>query len=233
MRVRVLLAAAVLTATASIGVAQDCQGSRVVGSYRGIGWGGGYTNGGVVYSPPVSPMYASGTVIGGPVYVNGSSAPTMMIERPRYYGGIFPRRAVYAPPPVPMAPPVTTVTTSPAPTTTSGTTTTNGTTTGTTTSPATTVTAGTTIVPTTTTSGVVTSGYVVPANGTTTVMPAGYSYSRPFFRTRGMYYTSPNVPVAGTTYYTTPGTVIDSGYVYPQSGSGMYFGGWRFGSRWR
>jgi hypothetical protein len=246
MRVRVLLAVGVLSATASVGVAQDCQGSRVGGYFRGMASGGGYTTGGVVSSAPVSPMYASGTVIGGPVYVNGSSAPTMTTERPRYFGGMFRRRAVYAPQPMPITPPVVTTTTNgttttPVPATTSGTATTTGTTTGTTTSPGTIVTSGTTIAPATTTSGVITSGYVVPANGTTTGMPAGYTYSRPFFRGRWMSYTTPaNTYVSGTTYSTTPvtvsttpGTVIDTGYVYPQYGSGMYFGGWRFGSRWR
>src|SRR5262245_1869701 len=227
MRVRVLLAVAVLTAAASVGGAQDCPGSRI----------GGYATGGVVYSTPVSPMYASGAVIGGPVYVNGSPAPTMVTERPRYFGGMFRRRAVYAPAPMPIAPPVATTTTTgttPVPATTSGTATTNGTTTGTTTTPGVIVSSGTTITPATTTPPGITTGSVMTANGTTTVAPPAYTYSRPFFRGRWMSYTGPTTYVSGTTYYTTPGTsVMDSGYVYPQPVSGTYFGGWRFGSRWR
>ncbi|HKB03131.1 MAG TPA: hypothetical protein VKD90_12975 [Gemmataceae bacterium] len=97
---------------------------------------------------------------------------------------------------------------------------------------ATTITTGTG----TTSDGVITGGYVMPATGTTTVMPATYTtYERmgPFGR---RYYTTPMME--GTTYYTAPGSVMPASYVvpavtptyyYPQYNTGRYYGFGGFG----
>jgi hypothetical protein len=102
--------------------------------------------------------------------------------------------------------------------------------------------AATTTIPGTgtTSEGVITGGYVMPATGTTTVMPATcYTYERtgPFGR---RYYTTPMME--GTTYSTAPGSVMPATYVvpattptyyYPQYNTGRYFGFGGFGFRMR
>src|SRR5439155_7769422 len=63
--------------------------------------------------------------------------------------------------------------------------------------------AGATTTPATTSDGVIAGSYVVPSTSTTTVMPAAYTYTTPF----GQYYSTP-MYMNGTTYYSTPGTVM-------------------------
>jgi len=167
--------------------------------------------------PANTPTYMSGTVIGGPMF-----AATPMYGGPTYSVversgplGFFRWRTVEPTATVMPAPIMTAPTTSnvmPA--------------------SATTITTGTG----TTSDGVITGGYVMPATGTTTVMPATYTtYERmgPFGR---RYYTTPMME--GTTYYTAPGSVMPANYVvpavtptyyYPQYNTGRYYGFGGFG----
>jgi hypothetical protein len=85
-----------------------------------------------------------------------------------------------------------------------------------------------------TTGGVITSGYVVPPDGTVTVVPARYTW-RPFFSSRwlvdpGATYATPGSVAPAT--YVVPRTTTRS-YYYPRYGTSGYFGWSGFGFGWR
>jgi hypothetical protein len=170
---------------------------------------------------PTAPMPMTG------VSTSGYIVPpqTTFVERTGPFG--FTRRRMMMTTPAPIMPAAaTTVTPMPA-------------------SPCPTVTpaAGTTLPPATAAmpmpaTGVTTSGYIVPPAGTVTVVPAQYSFSRPFFR-RGSYYSSPMFMSNGTSM---PGTVTaatyavpqtTTGYYYPQYSTGRFFNWSGFGFGWR
>ena len=169
---------------------------------------------------------ASGTTVMPMPAMPAVTPTTTVIERTGPFGLFRRRVTVAAPTPIMPAPVIATPAMTITPT------------------PAVIPASGATTAPmpaTTTTTGVVTGSYVVPPTGTVTVVPAQYSYSRPFFR-RGTYYSTPMPMTNGTTYYAPPGSVTTATYVvpetatgtyYPQYSTGRYFGFSGFGFRWR